>query len=241
MIFPASPPPSLDDPDAIREHDWEAFLAVAQLENHWDRAGWTPGRRSYHWFLTFDDEPALHDLARRCQQHLDLPQLDRIGISSLHLTLGRIAFTDQIDRRQATSVAARARQRCAGIVPFDVEVGPLAGSAGAVRFSVAPWGELTALQRQLTGATHDVLGDLAVTDTSSFRPHVTIAYANSAIEPREIHRRVRLTRELSPVRVRVSTACLVELRRDDQAYGYEVIESVRLGVATSRCCAAPII
>lgn len=234
MAFPASPPPSLDDPEAIREHDWQAFLAVARLENHWDRAGWTPGRRSYHWFLTFDDEPALHDLARRCQQYIDLPQLDVVAIGSLHLTLGRIAFTDQIDRSQATSVAARARQRSAGIVPFDVEVGPLAGSTGAVRFTVAPWRQLTVLQRELTIATHEVLGDLAVADTDSFRPHVTIAYANSAIEPREVHRRVPRVWELPPVRVRVTTARLVELRRDDHAYRHEVIESVPLGVATSR-------
>lgn len=229
MAFPASPPPSLDDPEAIREHDWQAFLAVARLENHWDRAGWTPGRRSYHWFLTFDDEPALHDLARRCQQHLDLPQLDRVVIDSLHLTLGRIAFTDQIDRHQAMLVAARARQRCAGIAPFGMEVGPLAGSTGAVRFTVAPWRELTDLQHELTVATHDVLGDLAVADTDSFRPHVTIAYSNSTIEPREIHRRARRARKLPPVRVRVTAARLVELWRDDQAYGHEVIESVPLG------------
>ncbi len=229
MAFPASPPPSLDDPEAIREHDWQAFLAVARFENHWDRPGWTPDRRSYHWLVTFDDEPALHDLARRCQQYLDLPHLNHVAVDDLHLTLGRIAFTDQIDRHQATAVAQRARQRCAGIAPFDVEVGPLAGSTGAVRFTVTPWRKLTELQRELTAATQDVLGDLAVVDTASFRPHVTIAYVNSVIEPGEVQRRVERARQLSPVRARVPAACLVELRRDDQAYRHEAIEVIPLG------------
>jgi 2'-5' RNA ligase len=239
MAFPASPPPSFDDPAAIREHDWQAFLAVTQLENHWDRAGWAPDRRSYHWFVTFDDEPALHDLARRCQQYLDLAHLDPVTAGGLHLTLGRIAFTDQIDRHQATAVAKRARQRCADVPPFDVEVGPLAGSTGAVRFTVAPWREVTELHRELMAATHDVLGALAVADTESFRPHVTIAYVNSVIDPREVQRQVQQARQLSPVRTRVPAAHLVQLRRDDQAYCHEVIESVPLGGPDSIGDAAP--
>jgi hypothetical protein len=72
-------------------------------------------------------------------------------------------------------------------------------------------------------------------------PHVTIAYANVAVEPQEIHHRVRQARKLSPVRVRAATTRLVELRRDDRAYRYEVIESVPLGAAASRRRAASIV
>ncbi len=108
-----------------------------------------------------------------------------------------------------------------------------------MRLTVAPWRQLTALQGELALATHDVLGDLAVADTGSFRPHVTIAYANLVIDPRETHRRVLRARELPPVRVRVATARLVELWRDDQTYRHEVIESVPLGGSDSIGDTAP--
>jgi len=63
FTFPEHLPPSLSDPAVIAAHDWSAFCAVDLLRNHWDRPGWTPGRCSYHWFITLDDQPALIDLA----------------------------------------------------------------------------------------------------------------------------------------------------------------------------------
>lgn len=224
--FPEHLPPSLSDPAVIAAHDWSAFCAVDLLHNHWDRRGWTPGRRSYHWFITLDDQPALIDLAQRCQQALAAFELDAVAPESLHLTLCRVAFTDEVTDEQARFVAEAARQRVGALGPFRLTVGPLAGSRGAVGFSVSPWEPLMELHDRLIQARTAVLASPA--GTSRFRPHVGIAYGNRTMPASSLRRAMEPLRRLSPVQVTAGTAHLVILRREDHAYRWERFETLCL-------------
>src|SRR5207245_660305 len=103
--------------------------------------------------------------------------LDPVPLESLHLTLPRLGWADQLTRRAVDSIAEAAALRCARLKPFALTVGPLAGSPGAVRFSVAPWGPIFALRQELLRAAQAVNGSTYTED--DFRPHVGIAYCNS--------------------------------------------------------------
>ncbi|ABW10842.1 conserved hypothetical protein [Parafrankia sp. EAN1pec] len=219
--------------------DWHRFAGLDRLDNHWDRPGWTPGRRSYHWMLTFEDATELHVLADRCQRQLRLPALDPVPPDGLHLTLQRLAFTDQISRADVDRAVEQTHIRLAGVEPFSLTMGPLAGSSGAVRFSVLPWAPVVAVRDRIIEATTAVLGPAAVAaKPHGFRPHVGIAYCNSQTDAYPIVSAVRGLRGLPPVRVAVGDVALVELRREERAYRWDTVARVHLS-APARSSAPP--
>ncbi len=228
-VFPAQPPASLTDPAVIREHDWNAFSQLPAMTNHWERPGWRPGRRSYHWLLAFDDEPALAGLARRCQQALRHLPLDLVPLDSLHLTLVRVGFIDELTPQRADVVAQAVVDRCGGLPVFPLAIGPLAGSRGAIRFSVTPWDGLVEIRRRLHAAASDALnGGRPAGHVDSFRPHVSIAYCDRDLPAAPVVQAVAPLRRLAPVTVHVRALNLVVLRREGRAYHWHVHTTVPL-------------
>ena len=226
-VFPAELPASLDDPEVIREHDWQAFRQLTYMENHWDRPGWNPGRRSYHWMLTFDGADEVQQLVKRCQAQLPATKLDPVPLDALHLTIGRIGFTDEVTETSVRVIAEEATRHL-DLKPFVLSVGPLAGSSGAARFSVAPWSPLHELHQQLTVATRTVLGEHCSMETSKFRPHLSIAYANDRLPVSDLLPMYDELRTLPRTVVTVSSVDLVELRREGPAYRYDEVHQLML-------------
>jgi 2'-5' RNA ligase len=199
------------------------------MTSHWERPGWQPGRRSYHWLLTFGDEPALSGLAHRCQQALRHLPLDLVPLDSLHLTLRRVGFTDELAPQRANAVAQAAADRCRGLPPFPLAIGPLAGSRGAIRFSVSPWDGLVDLHRRLHTAADDALNGEGPADRiDTFRPHVSIAYCDRDLPVAPVLQAVVLLRRLVPVSVQVRAINLVVLRQEGRAYRWQVQTTVPL-------------
>jgi 2'-5' RNA ligase len=228
--FPPELPAALDDPVEIREHDWQAFSRLGQMNDHWQRPGWTPGRRSYHWMLTVPDGAAdVRGLAATCQAAIARPELDPVPLDGLHLTVGRIGFTDEVTADTATAVAGEASAECHDLGPIELLVGPLAGSRGALRFSVSPWLPLMALHQRLTDATRRVLGSRSVMDTDRFRPHLSIAYANTTVSVASLIPKMEHLRSIPPVAMTVASAALVELYREGSSYRYSEMHSTSLG------------
>jgi 2'-5' RNA ligase len=104
-----------------------------------------------------------------------------VPLDALHLTLGRVGFTDAVSTVAVHDAVDRAAQNCRELKAFELAVGPTAGSAGAIRFSVAPWPPLLELHQYLSRATRSALGEQCAMDTSSFRPHLSVAYSNKAL------------------------------------------------------------
>jgi 2'-5' RNA ligase len=167
-------------------------------------------------------------LAGRCQDAIADLSLDLVPANSMHLTMGRLAFTDEISARQADGAAGAARELCAGMSPFDLAVGPLAGSRGAVRLSVSPWRELLELHQRLHHAA-TIVGVAPPSNSASFRPHISIAYNNHIRPAAPVIEAVASLRSLAPVRASVAEAQLVILRRDGKAYRWEPLASVQIG------------
>lgn len=214
------------------QQDWHHFQQLTQLTNHWRRPGWTDDRRSYHWLLTLDDEPELAALARQCQAGLgDLPILDLAPPDTLHLTLQRVGFTDEVDSPQLQAVANKTAQRCADLTSVVLNIGWLAGSEGAIRFTALPVEAVVRLRQAVLEALTDVGSPAASKDRESttFWPHVSIAYCNTPTPSKPvIIERVRQLRSLPPTKVHVQALDLVELRRDDKVYRWEVIMRAQL-------------
>ncbi|GHE11349.1 2'-5' RNA ligase family protein [Streptomyces alanosinicus] len=223
--FPPTPPPSTTDATLIAEHDWAAFAAVEQMQDHWDRPGWTPSTRAYYWMLTFPDATSLIDHASQCQKELRHLAFDDIDADGLHLTLGRIGRIDEIDSEDVDRLVAEAYERRPEC--FTLRVVPLTASRGAIRYSVAPWTPVLQLHEGLSAAGAES-GIPPRKPTSLLRPHVGIAYCNRPISAGIVRDAVRPLRELETVDVAVQNVRLVELRREGPAYRWQVIHSLEL-------------
>jgi hypothetical protein len=212
------------------------------MHNHWDRPGWWPGRQSFHWFLTFADVGALHTLVAACQRQLAFPFLDPVPAAGLHLTVCRLGFTDELTPAGLDAALSTAAGRCRTLARFTLRVGPLAGSAGAVRFTVTPWEPLLALRDVATDAAASAgTGNGATADSSAFRPHIGIAYCNSSVPTAAILGRVAALRTLPPVDVHVHALHLVRLRRDTRTYQWDVVAALPLGGSTARHPVTPTV
>ena len=228
MTFPPGLPIDIDDAEVLRAHDWQSFREVDFMQNHWDRPGWSEGRRSYHWMLSFHSDPAVQDLAGRCQAELVRPDFDPVPLDALHLTIGRVAFTDETVQTTVDRLVETANRERKKLAPFDLAVGPLAGSRGALRFTVAPWAPLLELHRTLADATQDVFGEADGMRTANFRPHVSIAYCNQTSAVSDLLPLVAQLRALEPVSTSIVAASLVELRREGRTYRYDEVARMDL-------------
>lgn len=240
--FPRNHPPDLDDLRSIADHDWAAFRNLHRMETHWQRPGWTVGRRSYHWMLTFDGYGQLARHVTRCQQVVPAIGFDLVDTAAVHLTLGRIGFTDEVRRPALSAVLRKVADACERPSAFDLEIGPITGSRGAIRFSVGPWTPLLTVHAFLATATSAALGSVGVgvgvMDTDSFRPHLTIAYANASHDVEEVAAELVRSREVQGPRLRIGAVSLVLLERLPRAYRITVVEQFPL-VGKASLSAAP--
>ncbi|MGP4083728.1 2'-5' RNA ligase family protein [Streptomyces sp. KR55] len=224
--FPAEPPVDLDDLACIAAHDWAAFSALPEMTDHWSRPGWFDGARAYYWMLTFPDASALTDLALGCQEALAPLGLDPVPAEDgLHITLARVRGHDAVSHGQLDVLGRTAARLLPGA--FTLQAVPLAGSRGAVRFSVGPWRPLVRLHAALLQAGRTV-GITPPKPTAHFRPHLSIAYNNRGRDARPVVDVVASLRTLPSVDVEVADVQLVELRRDGVTYRWDVLESFPL-------------
>ncbi|WP_369362144.1 2'-5' RNA ligase family protein [Streptomyces sp. CG4] len=226
--FPHHPPPDLDSPDLLVDHDWRAFIAVERMTNHWARPGWPEGFRAYYWMLTFPDAGDLMSRARQCQDVLAHLGMDCVPSDGLHVTLTRIGSTDLVSNDQLRLLADLAEQM--PLTTFDVTAYPMAGSRGAVRFTLAPWSPLIRLHAALSeaGRRANVPGGKP---TAAFRPHLGVQYSNRERPAAPVVESVARLRTLEPVSLEIRSVELVELWRTTNplpAYRWRVVRSVPL-------------
>ncbi|MFE6939734.1 2'-5' RNA ligase family protein [Streptomyces chartreusis] len=226
--FPHCPPSDLDSPDLIVDHDWQAFVAVERMTDHWARPGWQAGIHAYYWMLTFPHAAELMSRARQCQEALAHLGMDCVPEDGLHVTLARIGRTDLVTDDQLQFLIALAEQMT--LSAFEVAAHPMAGSRGAVRFTLAPWSPLIRLHATLSeaGRRARVPGGKP---TTAFRPHLGVQYSNRECPAAPVIKSVARLRDLEPVPLEIGSVELVELWRTSgpsPAYRWRVVCSVPL-------------
>ncbi|MBT1188086.1 2'-5' RNA ligase family protein [Streptomyces sp. CJ_13] len=231
--FPQSPPPDLVDPGVIVEHDWRAFSAVERMKDHWARPGWADGHRAYYWMLTFPEAVDLITQARHCQDELAHLGMDPVPADGLHVTMVRIGSTEAVPESKVRLLAGLAEQ-----LPqesFRITAHPLAGSRGAVRYTLTPWAPLVSLHAALSsiGQRAGVPGG---SPTSAFRPHLGVQYSNRECAAAPVVESVARLRTVAPIALEIASVDLVELRRTagPPAYRWRVVRSIPLRPAPTR-------
>ncbi|MEU9254503.1 2'-5' RNA ligase family protein [Streptomyces sp. NPDC048270] len=226
--FPPTPPPDLDDARGIVEHDWNAFAAVDRMADHWSRPGWSAGRRAYYWMLTFSSCPALISRARHCQDELAQLSMDAVPEDGLHVTMNRVGDVAQVPPAQIQHLVGLAEHLA--FDSFQLAAHPLAGSRGALRFTLSPWRQLVGLHAAL-GAIGSKAGVPGGKPTSAFRPHLGVQYNNCERPAGPVIERVERLRVLSPVLLDITSVDLVELRREATSYRWDLVEQIPLRVS----------
>jgi 2'-5' RNA ligase len=161
--------------------------AAGRLAEHWRwRPDWRQDRACLWWYLTFEDDPAVGDVARRVQGLLGrAPQLDLIPSPWLHLTLVEVGFADEVSETTVGEVVHATREALGDFPSFDVDLGPVRPLPGAVVLQ-AHADSLAPLHERLTDAVLAARGAPAVGTLRPFVPHVSVAYVNRDCDPHEV-------------------------------------------------------
>jgi 2'-5' RNA ligase len=188
------------------------------------------GRSFYTWHVTFDDQPAVHRLAADYVPVLnDLPTLDLIPVRWLHLTMQGIGFTDEVNRADIDAITDAARNRCAALAPFTIALGPAQVHPEALMLPVRPAEPVIQLRAAIRAAIADVWGpDNVPEDPHGFRPHVSLAYSNTA-GPAEPIIQLLAARSVTVAEITVRRVALIDLNRDHRAYEWNDIATAELG------------
>ncbi|GIG55709.1 hypothetical protein Lfu02_00810 [Longispora fulva] len=224
--FPHQLPSSLTDHDAIVTNDWAAYAGLRRLSDHWSRPAWPDGAEAYYWILALGDQPDLRRRAAELQKALhNDADLAPVPLDLLHLTLLRVSAIEDISQTNLSAIAANATQRLGGSGAIPLAVGPLAGSTGAVRFSVSPWDRIIHIHAELAAAAAACLGERVVAD---LRPHISIAYNGLHRSAQPVIAAVEELRDERPVEVNVSHIYLVSLRRQGKQYSWMPVHTIFL-------------
>jgi 2'-5' RNA ligase len=218
--------------NALGPETLERFRKIQRIHNHWSRPA---APRSYYWYLTFEQFPQLHSLTAECQKAISFPYYDLTPVSELHLTLDRIALDGDITPEQLKEIEAIAMRTCQKIQPFNITIGYLSGTAGAIGFTAYPTQSIRILRDAFRAATLSVYPDAPVRD-SGFHPHVTIAYGNSDDVPAtDVIAIVEELNATASVGVTITEGVLVSLERRPRSYAWQAIS--RIPLAQRSCCA----
>jgi 2'-5' RNA ligase len=209
---------------------WREFAQLPTLTEHWYwRPGWAPGRSFYTWHLTFDSQPALHQLVRRIQAGLNVPGLglDLVPREGLHLTMQGLGFTDEVGAGDVDAIVEQVAVRCASIPPVRISLGPVDPDTEGVGLLVSPWAPV----ERVRTAVRDGIGAVwreVPEPADGFRPHVTVAYSGADVPAGPLREALAPLRLLPPVDVLVGEVQLIALSRDDRVYRWDVVAAVPL-------------
>jgi len=203
---------------------------MQQMRDHWWwRPGWRVGRSFYTWHVTFNEQPAAHQLAADYAPLLDdLPTMDAIPVRWLHLTMQGVGFADEVDRTDLDAIVAASRDRCAAVAPFVITLGPARVDPEALMLPVRPREPVVALRAAIRAAIADVGGLHNVPeDPHGFRPHVSLAYSNHTGPAEPIVQRL-VAHPLTSTEITIHRASLIDLHRDHRAYEWNDVATVEL-------------
>ncbi|MEV0392911.1 2'-5' RNA ligase family protein [Polymorphospora rubra] len=177
--------------------------------------------------MTFRRSPQLQAFVARCQALINFPFYDLVENRTLHLTIDRIAYEGNVADRELIEIEATARHTCRAIPAFELHVGSIGGTPGAIGFSMHPVEPLRQLRNALREATLSVLPDAPV-KSLSFNPHLTIAYSNTHVSAARAIAAAEAVNKLPRVSISVETVELVLMERRESAYTWEEVAQIDL-------------
>jgi 2'-5' RNA ligase len=207
---------------------------VDSLRNHWWwRPGWRAGRHLYACHLILDDQPELLGLIGHYQDALgDLGNMDLIPPGSLHLTMQRIGWADEVSAADLSAVAERIADRLRGAPVPVVSFRDPTVWAEAVVLLALPAEPIYQLRLTVYQAIAAVLGPRALPVApparEQFVPHVSVAYVNRDGPAGPVFDALGRTRQ-PPVTVTFRVAPILTFHRDQQMYEWTSALPIPIG------------
>jgi 2'-5' RNA ligase len=154
--------------------------AVERLQDHWSwEPEWTRERPRYLWYLTFEDQPRLAEVATEPTQALTRTQcVDVVPPRWRHLTLADIGFVDEVDEPRAEAVNTAVRETLADQPPLRLELGPVVTLGDSVVLAAGPVEPLSELRERVVRATFGAGAFPRLQTDPVFAPHVSLCYLN---------------------------------------------------------------
>ena len=203
---------------------------VDSVRNHWWwRPDWPAGRPLYACHLTLDDQPELRDLIRHYQDALaHLGGLDLIPPGSLHLTMQRVGFLDEVSPAELNSVAEqiadRLRDAPAPVVTFHEPT----VREEAVFLRALPAEPVDTLRLAVHQAIAAVLGPRVPPPREPYLPHVSVAYVNSDGPAQPLFGALSGVHQ-APVTVTFRVAPILTFHRNRQMYEWTSARPIPIG------------
>jgi 2'-5' RNA ligase len=151
-----------------------------ELRDHWQwRPEWAIDRPCLLWYLTFENQPRLWQLAEELQGPVrNARTVDPVPPAWLHLTLEDVAFVDELAPGQVDEIVALAASAIAGWSAPALTLGPVLAMGSALVLEARPRRELSDLRDRLRACTALAVGPERVRGPDHFRPHVSFGYVN---------------------------------------------------------------
>lgn len=203
-----------------------------RVRDHWYwRPGWSVGRRFYTWHITFANQTEVVELAAAYGSALHaLPCLDPIPARWLHLTMQGVGFVDEVDLQTVERIVEKAREYCAQLEPFQLNIGAPHVDPESVQIAVRPADAVRRLRSAIRHGIADVWGSEAVPEPEeSFDPHLSLAYSNRDADATDV--RVALEQvSASKASAQIVECQLIVLNRDNRMYEWDPFATVQLGL-----------
>ena len=181
----------------------------------------------YTWHFTFDDQPAVRDLAAAYQARLEgLPGLDLVPARWLHLTIQDVGFTDEVGDEDLAAIVAAARRRLASLSPEQVRLGPARVTSEGILLDVEPAAGLMAIRTELRAAISEVWSAAKVLGPAEWTPHVGIAYSSTSAPGAPCV--TALAKSGATAESVIQSVQLIILGRDQHMYEWETYTSIQL-------------
>jgi len=207
---------------------------VDSVRSHWWwRPDWPAGRPLYACHLTLDDQPQLRELIRHYQDALaHLGNLDLIPPGSLHLTMQRIGFVDEVSPAELAAVAGRLADRLRDVPGPVVTFHEPTVREEAVFLKALPAEPIYALRVAVYQSIAAVLGPralpLAPPGRERYLPHVSVAYVNADGPAQPVFDALSRVHQ-SPVTVTFRVAPILTFHRDHQMYSWTSALPIPIG------------
>lgn len=201
------------------------------LADHWWwRPGWGPGTRFYTWHITLEDLPELRHLAGFYKTALrSCSMVDPVPDEWLHITMQGIGHVKDVSDDERDAIVAAVRDRLAKLEPAAMTFRAAVLHREAVVVPPADPSPLRAIRSTVRAGIADVWGEDRVPESATgFRPHVSVAYVNTATDPAPIRQALNEVKP-DPVAVNIDSVALIVLDRDQGMYEWDSAIAARIG------------
>lgn len=204
------------------------------LSNHWyEIPDWPPGRELWSFYVTLAGQTDLHATVGHYQNILGaLPQLDMVPASSLHITIQGTRFVDEADPGEVIQVAEILERRLSTFeFPTLSTLSPTTDT-DAIFLPVVPRNPFLELRNEIIRTVTAELGEEHLyrlpEPKNGFDPHISIAYANSELDSREVFDLLRHTAS-ARTEFHVHDLSLIKLKREQRRWLWTDERPIRLG------------